>query len=137
MTEQIDDDLTDYDIERRKRLDHALATGGQINDGEVHVLLSVYIRKPDGGSEEVYVDDEQAARWQADPDACAARYFGMTVEEYREWIAVDGYASCGALTKDGRPCRAALAHPHGGQLDAREWKRCHRVEACHAHKLPR
>jgi hypothetical protein len=105
----------------------------QINDGKVYVDITVSMRTP-LRSEVVDVTHEQALRWKADPDLCAARYFKMTVDEYREWIERNGYACCGALTKDGRPCRAALRHPHGGQLDAGEWKRLHRIETCNAHK---
>jgi hypothetical protein len=82
------------------------------------------------GGEEVYITEAQIAEWQADPDLFAARHFGLTVDEYREWIELNGKALCGKLTKSGRPCNAAF----GFQLDVGEWKRRHRREACHAHR---
>jgi hypothetical protein len=89
--------------------------------------------------EEVYITDEQAARWQADPDLCAARYFGLSVEEYCEWIKFDGTPLCGRLTKRGCPCGALLKkgdYHFDTRECASEWKRRHRKEPCHAHAQP-
>jgi hypothetical protein len=110
----------------------------QINDGEVRRSMTIYIRTP-WDTEEVYIiTEEQAARWEADPDLCAARYFGLSVEEYREWIKLDGQPLCGKRTKRGRPC-GALLKKGDYHFDAREraseWKRRHRKESCHAHEV--
>jgi hypothetical protein len=95
----------------------------QINDGEVVRLTIIRIRTP-WVEVEVDITEEQAARWQADPDLCAARYFGLSVEEYREWVVeTDGTPLCGARTKSGHLCRNAARY---GSFDAETWKRLHR-----------
>jgi hypothetical protein len=104
----------------------------QINDGEVMRLTIIRIRTP-WVEEEVYITEEQAARWQADPDLCAARYFGLSVEEYREWVVETfGTPLCGARTKSGHLCRNIA---RSGSFDAETWKRLHRRATCHSHSI--
>jgi hypothetical protein len=40
-----------------------------------------------------------------DSDAFAGELCGLTKEHYREWVALDGVALCGGMTKTGKPCR--------------------------------
>ena len=103
----------------------------QINEAVRIATYGVQLRRTSGW-EELHFTQEQILRYNADPDAFAARYFGFaTADEYREWIELEGQALCAGLTKLGRQCKSSVG---AGQLDPAEWKRLHRVDFCAIHK---
>jgi len=94
------------------------------------VLHHVNIAIP-GGRVKIELDDAQAAEYNTDPDAYAARYLGLTKFEYVLWVDLDGAPLCGARTQGGDLCRNAV--PGGVQLPASEWKARHRKDFCATH----
>jgi hypothetical protein len=106
-------------------------TGGPINSGEVTVVRYICIATP-GGVRTIHLDpaDERTARYRADPDQFAADEVGLSKDEYREWVALDGMALCGERTKSGALCKNLISRI---QLSAKDWKARHRQGACHSH----
>jgi hypothetical protein len=98
-----------------------------INDGKVSLVASL-VTPP--GAEQVVLTNEQADEYRRDPDGFAAAYFGLTRDDYREWLELDGGALCGATTKAGKLCSHMVSKT---QLSAREWKERHRSEYCTTH----
>ena len=83
-----------------------------------------------GLSGNLFLDKDEAAAYNADPDLYAAKYLGFeTAEEYREWIKTDCCALCSERTKHGRACQRQ-ATP---RLSPPDWKRLHRNVACRMH----
>jgi hypothetical protein len=64
----------------------------RFNTGNVDLMICL---AADCGGETIGVNEAQAAEYQRDPDGFAARYYGMTLEQYYEWLeaAVEGGAS--------------------------------------------
>lgn len=86
------------------------------------ITLSASLEIP-GGCQTVLLSVGQALAYMARPEVFSAEYFGLTVGDYETWVALDGQAICGALSKSGTPCR----NPMSGstQLSARQWKARH------------
>ena len=82
-----------------------------------------------GGSKDLHLSDEEAAIFNADPDAFAAKREGLSVAEYVEWIEVGCVALCAGQTKAGKLCAVQVA----SMSDAQSWKAKHRVLFCRAH----
>ena len=76
-------------------------------------------------------NDKERAAYDADPDLWAAAYFGLTLEQYREWIFTDGTPLCGAITKARKPCPVPLGRV---QQDPEPWLALHRNGLCSAHR---
>ena len=73
---------------------------------------------------------DELAVYNKDPDAFVAARFDISVAAYREWCEMEGVALCGATTRKGKPCRAALGV---FQNDPHEWLSVHRAAYCAAH----
>jgi len=84
-----------------------------------------------GGHNGISLDEEEVAAYDADPDLWAADYFGLTLEQYREWIRTDGTPLCGATTKAGKPCPVPLGPV---QQQITPWLALHRNGLCCAHR---
>lgn len=82
------------------------------------------------GGEDLHLDQEEAAKYNADPDAYAARHFGLSKVEYLQWLDLEGSPACGHRTAGGDLCRNRTG---GFQLAASEWKARHRKFFCAAH----
>jgi hypothetical protein len=82
-----------------------------------------------GGGHTIGLTAGEASTYDSHPDSFAAQHFGLTIDQYREWVRLDGAALCGATTRAGKPCGCIL----GNQLDASDWARRHRKEFCHSH----
>jgi hypothetical protein len=72
---------------------------------------------------------EQLARYNSDPDGWAAAYFGLTREQYYEWVTSEGSALCGHAG-----CNNKIPGPM--QREADEWKQLHRHALCKRHAPP-
>jgi hypothetical protein len=83
-----------------------------------------------GGGNDIYFDEQEAHKYNADPDGYAARHFGLTKIEYLQWIDLDGAPLCGHRTAGGDLCRNLTG---GNQLRASEWKARHRKFRCATH----
>jgi hypothetical protein len=83
-----------------------------------------------GGGNQLLLDADEAARYNADPDAFAGQHFGLSKIEYLQWIDLDGAPLCCHRTKGGDLCRNMTG---GYQLRAAEWKSRHRKLACTSH----
>jgi hypothetical protein len=82
------------------------------------------------GGESVRVNSlRQIAEHGADPEAFAATHFGMTVEQYRLWLRLEGALRCTGHTARGRPCRNTFA----SHLPARDWLAACPTARCHLH----
>ncbi len=101
------------------------AINEQINDPVVHIALA----HPFGG-EAIAISLRDLEKYNNDPDGYAAKHFGLTRDEYKEWIELDGKPRCGAQTRAGQFCKSALSGMMG---DSREWLGIHRQEYCRSH----
>jgi hypothetical protein len=99
-----------------------------INDSKAAFVI--YPIRGDGGFDHMQISKRQIAEYEADPDLFVAKLFGLSVEDYLEWIVCDGTPLCSALTKSGHLCRNNIG---GFLLDPETWKRLHRKATCHAH----
>ena len=100
-----------------------------INGPELEVLSVVNVRRP-GGGETIYLKPSEVPLFKADPDAFAAKHYGLTVAQYAEWVATEGAPLCGDRTAKGTLCKNLTG---GFQLSASEWKALHRELSCHSH----
>jgi hypothetical protein len=82
------------------------------------------------GGEDIYMDAAEAKRYDADPDAYAAKHFGLTKIEYYQWLDTEGAPLCSHRTAAGDNCRNRTG---GSQLVPRSWKIKHRKLLCVAH----
>ena len=90
------------------------------------------IREPGGFAETILGETaEEAAIFDANPDAWAANHYGVTVEQYREWLDCHGLPRCGAKTKAGKLCSQVIARE---LLDALEFVAEHRTHYCNIHR---
>lgn len=81
------------------------------------------------GVGDIWLSDEEAKVFNADPDAFAAKRVGLSLSEYAEWVELNGIALCGARTKDGKPCRMQVRC----SSDPKDWQAKHRVLLCSVH----
>ena len=84
-----------------------------------------------GCGEAVSLSGYETAVYDADPDAWAADYFNLTLQQYREWIRTEGTPLCGAITKAGKPCSVPIGRY---QQESQPWLALHRSERCSAHR---
>lgn len=82
------------------------------------------------GGRDLYLDEDEAKIYNSDPDAYAAKSFGLTKIEYLQWLDSDGAPLCGHRTAGGDLCRNLTG---GSQLDPSEWKARHRKFNCVTH----
>ena len=82
------------------------------------------------GGENIFMKQEEAAEYEADPDAYAAKHFGLTKIEYYQWLDTEGSPLCGHRTARGDTCRNRTG---GFQLVPRHWQARHRKLFCKAH----
>jgi hypothetical protein len=107
---------------------HAAALEGKMlnprsSAGEVYLVCIAHYC---GGETIDLGSAEELARYNSDPDGWAAAYYGLTREQYHEWIALEGMALCGHAGCNNRvPGR--MAH------DADRWKQVHRHAGCKYH----
>ena len=83
-----------------------------------------------GGGNTLYLDSEEAERYDADPDTYAASHFGLSKIEYLQWVDLEGAPLCGHRTKGGDLCRNMTG---GYQLHAADWQKRHRKLFCTSH----
>jgi len=57
-----------------------------------------------GGSTAVVLEPDDVLRFIQDRDAFAAQYFGVTRQQYLDWVETDGAPRCGATTTKGTRC---------------------------------
>ncbi|MCF1492064.1 hypothetical protein GOZ83_22025 [Agrobacterium vitis] len=77
------------------------------------------VRVP-GGGRRIVLQPQDVERFIADGEAVAADHFGLTKDEYQEWLATDGYVQCSAKTTSGSRCKN---HVSGGSYyEADKWK---------------
>lgn len=82
------------------------------------------------GGESVFLSDDEAKRYNADPDAFAAKHFGLSKIEYYQWLDTEGSPLCSHRTAGGDNCRNRTG---GFQLVPSHWKSKHRKLLCVAH----
>lgn len=99
-------------------------------NGPAEPMWIANVAVPEGGHD-IYMDEAEAEKYNADPDAYAAQYFGLTKIEYLQWLDLEGSPLCGHRTAGGDPCRNRTG---GFQLSASEWKARHRKFICAAHR---
>jgi hypothetical protein len=90
----------------------------------------IWFKSAISGNKGKLVSADELERFNRDPDGFAASEFGMTVVDYREWIALGGMALCGGMTRAGMPCSTSLA---GMGLNPADWRALHREEYCKQH----
>lgn len=98
-------------------------------NGPVEPIWTVNIITVWGG-ENIFLTEDEAHRYTADPDAYASKHLGLTKIEYYEWLDTDGSPLCGHRTASGDKCRNRTG---GFQLVPNHWKSLHRKHNCAAH----
>jgi hypothetical protein len=106
----------------------------QINRPKVYVetIYAVELISPMycGGNE--YLEEEQVAEYEANPDLFAARHYGFAnAEYYREWVQFDGCPRCSETNKRGFQCNGFIGK--GRARNAAEWFARHRNSPCRFH----
>ncbi|WP_425998108.1 hypothetical protein [Caulobacter sp. DWR1-3-2b1] len=86
------------------------------------ITLSATLDVP-GGGQTVLLNADAALAYIARPEAFSADYFGLSLEDYETWVALDGQAICGATTKTGTRCRNPVSGPI--QLSSQQWRERH------------
>ncbi len=92
--------------------------------------IAIQLVAPGSEVEYLCVSEGALSEFLSDPDSFAAKYFGLSLDQYIEWIDVNGCALCGCKTKKGKPCRGVVV---GRPMRASEWKATHREMACFVH----
>src|ERR1700730_9284600 len=99
-----------------------------------HVIITVSIDAPVAGCGGFQMDEDEYADFERrvarDRDGTLAGLFGLSPDEYLEWLAVDGDALCNRLTKQRKPCRGIVCH----HAEPAVWRSRHRQEPCAAHR---
>lgn len=104
--------------------------GEPLNSADLQAERTVCLVHPCGG-ETVRLHVHHMHLFLQDPDGFAAQHFGLTKEEYRDWIFHEGHALCAAQTKAGKLFRNFVTQ-HGS--DPAVWKSAHRSEYCGSHR---
>ncbi len=97
-------------------------------------IWTANVAVPGGGNTIYFESREEAKTYDADPDAFAAKHFGLTKIEYLQWVDTDGAALCSHRTKGGDLCRNLISRI---QLSAKQWKARHRKALCTTHARPK
>jgi hypothetical protein len=104
-----------------------------INSPTVYIetLISISLATPWGG-ECMYVSegDPRIATYEADPDSFAAKHFGLSKNDYVEWIKFGGMPRCGARTRKGTLCENSVGR---SQMEPAEFFKLHRSDCCACH----
>lgn len=87
---------------------------------EAGVVFCVNIPTPSGGVHETLSPNE-AELYLSDREQIHARLLGLTVQEYREWLSMEGEIRCSAINSNGFRCKNLLSG--GMRTDAKQWKR--------------
>lgn len=74
---------------------------------------------------------EEAAEYDRDPDAWAAQYFGITKNEYSEWVECHGLPRCAHIKRNGGRCQAVVGKC---QRNPRLFFQMHRKCLCRVHE---
>lgn len=82
------------------------------------------------GGANIFMSQAEAKRYAADPDAYAARHYGLSKIEYYQWLDTEGSPLCAHRTAAGDQCRNLTG---GFQLAPQHWKSLHRKLVCRAH----
>src|ERR1700735_3211097 len=82
------------------------------------------------GGEQLYLSEDEAKRYNANPDAFAAKHFGLSTIEYYQWLDTEGSPLCSHRTAGGDVCRNRTG---GFQLVPNNWKAKHRKRLCASH----
>jgi len=98
---------------------------------EPEQIWSVYlVTRRDGCGQNVYLGDDEIARYNADPDGFAANHFGFeNVEDYREWVETSNAALCSERTKNGKLCGNSIGMTYKPEV----WRERHRSGPCFLH----
>jgi len=82
------------------------------------ISFVTYVRAP-GGSATISLEPDDVFAFVQDRDAFAAKHFGVTRQQYLDWVETDGAPRCGATTKKGTRCQNSV---RGGiQRTIEEW----------------
>ncbi|MBZ9757844.1 hypothetical protein LB524_21390 [Mesorhizobium sp. ESP6-5] len=63
-----------------------------------------YVRAP-GGSTTIVLEPNDVPAFIEDRDSFAAKHFGVSRQQYLDWVETDGAPRCGATTKKGTRCQ--------------------------------
>jgi hypothetical protein len=82
------------------------------------VQFVVNIRVP-GGGHDIGIEAADVQSFVDDPEAFAAKYFGVGKNEYLSWVEADGAPRCGATTAKGTRCKNLVSG--GIQQSIEKW----------------
>lgn len=101
-----------------------------INKPVVHDPRTLVCFAIPGGSDSLYLTPEQLHEYNADPDLYVANCLGLHIEDYRDYIELDGAPGCAATSKSGKYCRNTIG---AVQQPLERWLLLHRNVLCHVH----
>lgn len=82
------------------------------------IAFGANIRVP-GGGRNILLKVDDLEDFVTDEVGFSARFFGVSKEQYLEWLRLDGAVQCSAKTKSGERCRHFVSG--GGQMDIKDW----------------
>jgi hypothetical protein len=94
----------------------------------------VHVRIPVRDSIILQLTTAEVIEFNKDPDAWAGKHFGLTANEYRQWVYYGGTARCSEITTSGWPCNNPITGNDGYDLDAQTWKRMDGCRPCSFHR---
>ncbi|MDH0614215.1 MULTISPECIES: hypothetical protein [unclassified Agrobacterium] len=86
-----------------------------------------------GGGRDIVLKPQNVEKYLADKDGFAAEHFGLTKEQYQDWVANDGYVQCSAHTTSGSRCKNHVSG--GSHYKPEDWKKM-QGEYCATHGGP-
>ena len=82
-----------------------------------NLSVTGYVNTPSGG-DHVYLELENIEKYRSDYTQFCADHFGLTLEQYKLWMATHGTPRCGEKTKSGKRCKKPCGRV---QSHAQEW----------------
>jgi len=82
------------------------------------IMFAVNFRAAWGGSS-AFINAEEVPLFVADPDAAAAKHYGVSKELFCECVDSEGSVQCSANTAAGPRCKNHLSG--GGQREIEDW----------------
>lgn len=108
--------VNDGEIAREKTVQLDKQTITAMRDAGISFIS--YVRAP-GGSATISLEPDDVPAFIEDRDSFAARHFGVSRQQYLDWVATDGAPRCGATTKKGTRCQNSVSG--GIQRTIEEW----------------
>jgi hypothetical protein len=85
--------------------------------GHVETVHLLYLRS-DVMPDPIVLSEVDFLAFQKDPEHTVARLLGLSLHEFRDWMASDGCVRCAHINAAGRRCQKSVS---GGAYQPRDW----------------